>query len=184
MDINLTLSWVLMRPTCNLEAIADVWQFAERYATPIGVNLIHYSLPYFNEGPEGELQFGPVDRPEIEEVVAELIRLKCARPEMLPQSVLALRSIPDWLIKKAEMKVPCDNYRLIWIGADGTVQLCYVTFRLGNLHEKRLAELLFTPQHHCAARNAFTLNCPNCHCGFDSRVERHAQSRKLYGVEI
>jgi len=181
-DLNLTLAWVLMRPTCNLEAVADVWRFAERYGTGIGVNLIHYSLPYFNEGPEGELQFSHADRPEIEKVVAELIRLKCARPVMVNQSVLGLRSIPDWLIKKSEMRVPCGAYRLIWIGADGTVQLCYVTFKFGNLHEKRLAELLFTPQHHRAARDAFSLNCPNCHCGYDYRVETHAPSRKLYSV--
>jgi len=180
MDLNLTTGWLLMRPTCNLAAVADVWRFAERYATPIGVNLIHYSLPYFNEGPEGELQFDHTDRPEIEKVVAELIRLKSARPEMVAQSALALRSIPDWLVKKSEMKVPCNKYRLIWVGADGTVQMCYVTFNLGNLHEKRLAELLFTPQHQRAARDAFTLNCPKCHCGYDSRVESHAPSRRQY----
>jgi MoaA/NifB/PqqE/SkfB family radical SAM enzyme len=181
MAINLTLGWLLMRPTCNLEAVHNLWRFAEKYAIPIGINLIHYSLPYFNEGPDGELQFCASDRPQIEEVILELIRLKRSRPWMLPQSDMAIRSIPDWLIKKSEMKVPCDRYRLIWIGADGTVQLCYVTFKLGNLHEKRLADLLFTAEHHQAARNAFALNCPNCHCSFDKRVESHAPSHKLYG---
>ena len=183
MDLNITTGWLLMRPTCNLEALEDVWRFAERYATPIGISLIHYSLPYFNEGPNGELQFNDADRPEIEKITKELIRLKCSRPQMITQSVLGLRSIPDWLLKKSEMKVPCTKYRLIWIGADGTVQMCYVTFKLGNLHEKRLTELLFTPQHHRAARDAFTLNCPNCHCGYDDRVEKHGPSRRLYGEE-
>ncbi len=180
MDLNLTLGWLLMRPTCNLEAAADAWQFAERYSAKITVDLVHYSLPYFNEGPEGELQFSHVDQPEIEKVVAELIRLKSVSPESMPQSVMALRSIPDWLIKKSEMKIPCGVSRLIWVGADGTVQLCYVTFKFGNLHEKRLTELLFTPQHHRAARDAFSLNCPNCHCGFPTRVESHAPSRRKY----
>jgi MoaA/NifB/PqqE/SkfB family radical SAM enzyme len=182
MDLNITIGWLLMRPTCSLEALEGVWRFAERYATRIGVDLIHYSLPYFNEGPEGELQFHHTDLPEILKVTEELIRLKSARPEMIVQSVLALRSIPDWLIKKSEMKVPCGAYRLIWVGADGTVQLCYVTFQLGNLHKKRLAELLFTPEHQRAARDAFNVNCPNCHCGYGERVERHAPSRKLYGA--
>ena len=182
MSLNLATSWLLMRPTCNLAALEEVWKFAERHITPIGVNLIHYSLPYFNEGPNCELQFDSANRSEIETITQELVRLKCVRPEMIIQSVLALRSIPDWLLKKSEMKVPCTKYRLIWIGADGTVQMCYVTFRLGNLHEKRLAELLFTPEHHRAARDAFALNCPNCHCGYDQRVEAHAPSRKLYGA--
>ena len=81
------------------------------------------------------------------------------------------------------MRVPCDRYRLIWIGANGVVQLCYVTFVLGNLHENRLRELLFTQAHRDASRNAFKLNCPNCHCAFDARTRLHAPSRRAYGQD-
>ena len=38
MQIKLGLGWVLMRPTCNLYAVRNTWQFAERYATPVGVS--------------------------------------------------------------------------------------------------------------------------------------------------
>ena len=70
------------------------------------------------------------------------------------------------------MKVPCERYRLLWVGADGTVQLCYVTFKLGDLHEKRLAEMLFTAVHEQAfSRDAFSLKCPNCHCSYHNRIE-------------
>ena len=179
-DVKLTLGWVLMRPTCNLESVRKTWEFAERYVTPIGVNLIHYSLPYFTEGPNRELQFQEKDRPAIEEVVTELIRLKKLRPGLLQQSEMALRSIPDWLLKGPEMKVPCERYRLIWVGADGTVQMCYVTFRLGNLHENRLSKMLFTPEHRQFSRDAFALRCPNCHCSYTARIETHAPSRLRY----
>jgi len=168
-DVKLTLGWVLMRPTCNLESVRKTWEFAERYVTPIGVNLIHYSLPYFTEGPNRELQFQEKDRPAIEEVVTELIRLKKLRPGLLQQSEMALRSIPD-----------CERYRLIWVGADGTVQMCYVTFRLGNLHENRLSKMLFTPEHRQFSRDAFALRCPNCHCSYTARIETHAPSRLRY----
>ena len=180
MGIKMALGWVLMRPTCNLDAVSKTWQFAERYATPIGVSLIHYSLPYFTEGPNRELQFRPEDREAIDEVVSELLRLKNSRPELIQQSEMALRSIPDWLLKGPEMKVPCDRYRLIWVGADGTVQMCYVTFRLSNLHKKRLRQMLFTPEHHQFARDAFALRCPNCHCSYHKRIEKHAPSRSKY----
>ena len=179
--VKITLGWLLMRPTCSLEAIRDVWELAERYATPISVNLIHYSLPYFSEGPDRMLQFRPEDRPAVERAVAELLRLKEQRPEMIAQTPMALRSIPDWLIRGPDMKVPCDRYRLIWVGADGTVQLCYVTFKLGNLHEKRLRDMLFTAEHQRAARDAFAVRCPNCHCAYDRRVKLHGPSRRLYG---
>jgi molybdenum cofactor biosynthesis enzyme MoaA len=179
-EIDLTMGWLLMRPTCNLDAVREMCRFAEKYDTGVGVSLIHYSLPYFTEGPNRELQFRPEDRFAIEEVIAELIRFKQLRPDILQQSVMALRSIPDWLLKGPEMKVPCDRYRLLWIGANGVVQMCYVTFILGNLHQQRLSQMLFSPEHRQAARDAFRLKCPNCHCSYSKRIESHIPSRLRY----
>lgn len=179
-SISLQLNWVLMRPTCNLDSVRRTWQFAERYRMPIFINLVHYSLPYFTEGEDRELQFRDTDRPEIERIVAEILRLQQRQPELLPMSPTVVRSIPDWLIKGPGMRVPCDRQRLIWVGADGTVQMCYVTFKLGNLHEKRLKDMLFTQAHRQAARDAFTLDCPNCHCGYDSRTLAHPPTRRRY----
>lgn len=116
--------------------------------------------------------------------MAELLRLKMLRPSLIKQSEMALRSIPDWLIKGPEMNVPCERYRLIWVGADGTVQMCYVTFKMGNLHEKRLSEMLFTSQHRQFARDAFASRCPNCHCSYHNRIEMHAPSRQRYSSVI
>ena len=121
------------------------------------------------------------DRPAIEKLVEKLVRLKEAFPERIPESAMSLRSIPDWLLKRRDMRIPCDAYKLIWVGADGTVQLCYVTFKLGNLHERRLRDTLYGPEHQKAAREAFLLECPNCHCERDSRIKKHAASRRRYG---
>jgi len=176
-----------MQPTCSLEAISELWRFARKYRTPIGVNLIHYSLPYFLQPgqagwEEHALAFSPEDRPRIEEVVHELIRLREQDPELLQQPLASFRSIPDWLIKRSSMKVPCMARRLIWVGADGTVQMCYVTFKLGNLYKNRLRDMLFTTTHRQAARDAFNLNCPNCNCSYDNRVMSHGPSRKHYSI--
>jgi cyclic pyranopterin phosphate synthase len=110
------------------------------------------------------------------------MRLQGTRPELLPMAPAVLRSIPDWLIQGPRMRVPCDRHRLIWVGADGTVQMCYVTFKLGNLHEQRLTDMLFTQRHVEAARNGFKLNCPNCHCGFHTRTLAHGPTRQKYSV--
>ena len=181
--MRLALGWLLMRPTCSTDALHAAWDFALRYRAPLTVNLVHYSLPYFTEGPERELAFRPEDRPRLEEMVQELLVLKRAHPDMLANTEIGIRAIPDWLLLGPAMRVPCERYRLIWIGANGVVQLCYVTFVLGNLHEKRLRELLFTQAHADASRDAFELNCPNCHCSFDTRTRLHAPSRRAYGKE-
>jgi MoaA/NifB/PqqE/SkfB family radical SAM enzyme len=182
-SVKLDLGWLLMRPTCRIDALHAAWEFALRYQAPLTINLIHYSLPYFTEGPNRELAFRPEDRPRLEEIVTELLRLKRDQPEMLTNTETGLRSIPDWLLRGPAMRVPCDRYRLIWIGANGVVQLCYVTFVLGNLHENRLRDLLFTAAHAEASRDAFALNCPNCHCSFDERTRLHAPSRRAYGKD-
>lgn len=179
--VRLRLNWLLMRPTCTVEAFRRTFTLAQRLTAPIQVDLVHYSLPYFTEGPDRCLQFRPEDRPRIEAVVEELIRSKRQAPQLIEQSELALRSIPDWLLLRERMRVPCDKYEMVWVGADGTVQLCYVTFRLGSLHERRLRDLLYTPAHARAAADAFALRCPNCHCGYDSRVSKHLPSRRRYG---
>lgn len=79
------------------------------------------------------------------------------------------------------MRVPGDAYRMIWIGADGSVKLCYVTFDLGNLHEQRLAEMLYGETHRQAARDCFQLSCPNCYCERKTRIQKHTPSRRKYG---
>jgi cyclic pyranopterin phosphate synthase len=184
MSVNLRLNWLLMRPSCSIASLTEAWQFAERYALPIQVDLIHYSLPYFSEGPDQVLQFRPEDRPAIDAVVTELLRLQRLSPHMLDHSVVGLRSILDWLLKRSEMRIPCDKYQMIWIGSDGTVQLCYVTFRLGNLHERRLAEMLFGPEHARAASDAFAVRCPNCHCSYDARIQKDLKSRIRYARAV
>jgi MoaA/NifB/PqqE/SkfB family radical SAM enzyme len=179
-EMYMRISWLLMRPSCNLVDLEAACNFAERYATQIQVDLIHYSLPYFSEGPNRELQFTPHDAAAINEVVADLVRRKTQNPNLFNQSLVALRSIPDWLLKGPEMRVPCDSHQQLWVGPDGTVQQCYVTFRLGNLHETRLKDMLNTPCHKKAAVDSYRLNCPNCHCFYGRRVEKHGPSITRY----
>ena len=171
-----------MRPSCTLEAFHAAWEFAERYDMTMQIDLVHYSLPYFTEGPEHELQFRPEDRPAVEAIVRELLRLKAASPGRFRQSPQLIRSIPDWLMLGPAMQVPCSAYELLWVGADGTVQMCYVTFKLGNLHESRLRDMLYTKTHACAARDAFALKCPGCHCDANSASSDTARAGQSTGT--
>jgi cyclic pyranopterin phosphate synthase len=182
MDITLRVNWLLMRPSCNLDALHDAWSFAQRFNARFQVDLVHYSLPYFTEGPDRMLQFQPEDKGAIETVIAEVLRLQAAHPSMFNHTVEGLRSAPDWLMQGPAMRVPCDSHQMMWVGADGTVQQCYVTHRLGNLHNTRLRDLLFTAEHRRCARDSFALGCPNCHCHYDRRIQKHAPSLAKYSL--
>ena len=180
--LSLQLNYLIMRPSCTIPALEAAWAFAERFDMSFHTDLIHYSLPYFTDGQEGDLQFRPEDEAAIRAVTAALSRLKQQHPQRVRESLASIHSIPDWLLKGPDMRVPCDVKNLLWVGADGTVQLCYVTFNLGNIRERPLREMLFTPVHRAAARDAFQLKCPNCHCERDGRIQKHAPSRVRYAT--
>jgi cyclic pyranopterin phosphate synthase len=178
--LSLQLNYLVMRRSLDVAALRAAWAFATRYDMTFHTDLVHYSLPYFTDGSEGGLACGPDDRVALDVFVRVLSQLKQAHPHRVRESLASIHSIPDWLLKGPQMRVPCDARHLIWVGADGTVQLCYVTFKLGNLHQQRLRDMLFTDAHRQAAKDAFLLNCPNCHCERDSRIQKHLASRMRY----
>lgn len=182
--LDLQFNFLLSRRSANRKAVDEIKRFAERYDASIHVDVVHYSLPYFQEGPERELQFRPEDADDVRRTIDYLLEIKAKTPHLLTESAVALAAFEDWAMKQEEMRVPCDARKLLWVGADGSVMLCYVTFPLGNLHEKRLKDMLYTPEHHQAARDAFQLNCPNCHCEAGSRVEKHGPSFRKYSTVV
>ena len=54
------------------------------------------------------------------------------RPDLHGESGTSIHSIPDSLLKGPDMRAPCDSYDTIWIGADGSVRLCWVILPFGN----------------------------------------------------
>jgi cyclic pyranopterin phosphate synthase len=180
-QVKLQLNYLIMRPTAKIEVVRRVWELAKRFDMSVHTDLVHYSLPYFTPGVEQEIYFKPEDEDDLRSLVDELLRLKRSDPTRIPESEMGLRSIPEWLLKGPEMRIPCDVRNMAWIGANGVVQLCYVTFVLGNLREKRLKDILYTSTHREAARAAFRLDCPNCHCERDNRIRKHWASRQRFG---
>lgn len=180
--LSLHVSYVLNTRTCSIGELQKAWEFVKRYDLSFHIDLVHYSLPYFTEGPDRELQFTPADAHRIRLFVDHLAKLKQEKPELYAESDASIRAIPDWLLKGPQMRVPCDAYDMIWVGADGSVRLCFVTFPLGNLHDKPLSELLFTAEHKKAALGAVHLACPNCHCARDTRIKKHLPSLLRYSL--
>lgn len=180
--LELQFNFLLSRRSATVQTFEAMRTFARRFDARIQIDIVHYSLPYFQDGPELDLQFRPEDRPAVERLVEHLVKVKAAEPHILTESAASIASIADWALAQEQMRVPCDAGKLLWIGADGSVKLCYVTFDLGSLHQQRLSEMLYTPQHHAAARSAFRLECPNCHCERGTRVEKDAASFRRYSA--
>ncbi|MEM7203341.1 MAG: radical SAM protein [Planctomycetota bacterium] len=174
------LNFVLSRRSASLAALGEAWALAREFDLHFSVDPISETIPFF-QNPNGDLHFETEHAAELQAVVDELLRLRNAHPERMPQSRTLLRALPDLLLRGDSMRVPCDAYELLWVGADGTVQLCDVAFPLGNVRRQRLGDLLFTRDHRRACQRGFRLQCPNCACKIDSRIRKHAASLRRYG---
>jgi hypothetical protein len=106
-----------------------------------------------------------------------LMRPSCTRKDFLAAWELSERC---GLKMQIDLKVLCNANQMLRVGADGTVQLCCATFELGNLHQESLRNMLLGAVHRQAARDACESNCPNCHCGYDTRVLKHGPSLARY----
>jgi cyclic pyranopterin phosphate synthase len=183
MDLKLSMMWLLTKATCNKESLYQAWDFAHKYSFDIfSVSPIHYSFPYFTT--ESDLHFDTSDRPKIEEVLSELIKLKKTDGSILQQSLTGLHSLPDWLLLGPQMRIPCIRYQMLWIGPDGSVSLCPAMTGFGNVYQNSLAEILDSTGHRCAAQKSIEVKCSNCVSYFDERIQRDYASRKKYKSRI
>ncbi len=107
MDLQMQINFLLAKPSCNVKSLNEALAFARRYKTRVQVDIVHYSLPYFTEGVERELQLTASDRVSIEQIVQQLLRFKEDHPDLYNEPVASIRSIPDWAIMGPEMRVPC-----------------------------------------------------------------------------
>ena len=90
------------------------------------------SLRYFTEGPDREPQLQERDDSGFMSLPAGPQKLHRERPDLHGDSGTSIRSIPDSLVKGPDMRAPCDSYDTIWIGADGSVRLCWVILPSGT----------------------------------------------------
>lgn len=179
--LQMQLNYVVVRPLAGLDRVEEAWNFAVEHDLHFHLDLYGYSVPFFSRGPEDALAFRPGDEPMLAALVERLLEYKRQRPHRFPHADAFIRSIPDWVTLCEDMRVPCDAYQLLWIGADGSLQMCDTAFPLGNVKETRLKDLVFTEEHRRAARDGFALKCPNCTCKVDSRIRRHGPSWRKYG---
>ncbi|HEU4418891.1 MAG TPA: radical SAM protein [Planctomycetota bacterium] len=178
--IAMQMNYMLSRRSCHVDDVRAAWQLVTQYDLHLGVDPVSRTIPFFRV-PGDELSIPEEMRPELLAVAAEFERLKTLRPDRVVPSRTFLRMLPALLLEDAASTIPCDAYELLWVGADGTVQLCDTAFPLGSLKEKRLRDILFTEKHCRAARDGFALKCPTCMCKIDSRIRRHRASVRQHG---
>ncbi|WP_291994914.1 radical SAM protein [Candidatus Accumulibacter sp. ACC003] len=179
-DVSLTFAWLIMKPTCSLDAVAKIWDFSKKLDVSFGPILIQYDFPYFSEGDHGELQLLEEDRSTLEAMSRRLIQLKNLEPERISISLEGLAAIPDWIIKKGANDIPCYMEDNVWILPNGDVHVCPKHPAIGNINQTRFKSVVHTKAHEREVRDCLALNCPNCHVRYDTRTTLHSRSRRHY----
>jgi len=180
--VSISAGWLLMKPTCNVEAVKAITDFSKKHELRFSINLVHYDFPYFTSGIKDDIQLYEEDLPQIEEVTKELMEFKKEYPELLSNSLTALNSMSDWLIKKETIDIPCYRYNYLWIAANGEVRVCQKAALLGNINEKSLTGILNTKEHIQSTRDCFALKCTGCHVSWGKRTTSTPLSRKQYSL--
>ncbi len=183
-DFALQLNFVVMRASCSAEALDAAWAFAQRFDMYFHLDLAGPNIPFFDAGPQAGVSLREEDRQAAEALACRMLQLKHSDPGRFLHSEQFIRSVPDWVIEGTSMRVPCDAYELLWIGADGSLQLCDTALPLGNVRTQRLRDILFSEAHAQAARDAFRLNCPNCTCCAETRIAKHGASYRRYSHRL
>jgi cyclic pyranopterin phosphate synthase len=181
--VSVSLGWLLMKPTCTVEAVDDLVEFAQKHRVPFGINLVHYDFPYFvTKDEESTLLLNAEDLSQIMEVQERLIAIKRKYPELINNSLTGINSISEWLLKKETITIPCYRYDYLWIAANGEVRVCQKAALLGNVHEKALDDIIYTKDHTASARDCFALNCTGCNVDWDDRTTSTPSSRKQFSL--
>ena len=182
-NVSISVGWLLMKPTCNLDALEELVSFSKRHHLRFSINLVHYDFPYFvTEAEEKTLLLNEEDLPAILEVKEALIKLKKSHPELVQDSFTGLNSLDEWLLKKEKIEIPCYRYDYLWIAPNGEVRVCQKADLLGNVLEKPLEEILYNKRHHQSARDCFALHCTGCNVDWDRRTTSTPKSRKKFKI--
>lgn len=179
--VRTVLSWLLMRPTVQPEHFRRMAGFAERYNLELQIDLLHYSYQYFSQGEASSLRITADQREPLLRTVDEMHAFRERRPDLFLLDQAAINSVPDWVLKEEQMRVPCHMYdQCLWLGPDGTLKLCQAHFEVGNIRQDSLGTLISRARGNGWARKMRELDCPNCQCLFPSRTRRHLPTRLKY----
>ena len=130
-SFEIQINYMLSRHSCSLKALHAAWSFAREHDLFLGVDPVSKTIPFFQD-PTGTLDLTEAHRDDVEQVAKALVQLKQDFPDRIPPSLPFLRALPDLLLKDAAKEIPCDAYELLWVGADGSLQLCDV--EIGRAH--------------------------------------------------
>jgi MoaA/NifB/PqqE/SkfB family radical SAM enzyme len=170
------LAALLMGPTLGEDGVIRIVDLAVQKGIPVLISLVTFSFFYFRGvDPQSRkrLWIGEDRRAELVRLVERLVARKKKDPELLLNSLAALRYIERYFRDPESRGLPC--YRayggIIWVDAQGGVYGCQGLPAVGDLRRESLRKIISSDKWRRLVRDMFSKRCPGCSCDYASNVD-------------
>jgi MoaA/NifB/PqqE/SkfB family radical SAM enzyme len=167
------IATTLMKPT--LDEIILVARLAQALRTKMNLNLMDGAPHFF---PDDVSEYLIDDQERLDRLVYELHELRSTHRGLFLASHThaAIEYIRGYFQDPRRADIPCVlGHVCIYIGAHGEVYSgCFVLEPLGSIRERRLDEIVHSPEYRARLREMFTKSCPGCSAHHSLNLLHHA----------
>ncbi|MFC2071769.1 radical SAM protein [Chloroflexota bacterium] len=167
-QLNLHMGTILMKPT--IDDFIPIVDLAHRLRVDFSLQLIDDSLTFFRGIDRGSLWIEEQDK--LDGLINELHNLKKVNPALKSSTHTRLEYARRYFSDPKRADIPCVlGYLTIYIDAYGEVYPgCYPLGSVGSLRDKRLKEIIESPEYKRRVQAMFRKECPGCACGYPSNL--------------
>lgn len=166
--LNLHIGTILMKPT--IDAFIPLVGLAHRLGVDFSLQLIDDSLFCFRGIDRASLWIE--EQSKLDRLINELHNLKKVNSALKSCSHTRLEYARRYFSDPKQTQISCYlGYLMIYIDAHGEVYPgCFPLGSVGSLREKRLKEIMESPEYKRRVQAMFRKECPGCACGYPTNL--------------
>jgi radical SAM protein with 4Fe4S-binding SPASM domain len=177
-NLEIKIASLLMLPTLKDNNLLDVIALAERLRMSVYIQLLDFSLFYFQGVPADtreQLRITERYQKELEMLVNTLAAIKKKNPGLIENSLASLYYIKRYFKDPKNKHIPCylAFSGKVWIDPQGKVYLCQGLPPAGDLRSDTLENIVHSKKWRETVFRMFKKDCPGCSCMYASNCDAH-----------
>lgn len=175
-DLAITIGTTVMKPT--VPEILKMVTLARDLGITCGFNLLNSSLYFFRDVDTSDLWIPAEDRDRLDDLVAELHRIKSLHPGLISKSYSSIEYMKEYFQDPRRGDIPCHlGYEKVYVGPHGEVYSgCWALPPMGTVRETPLSEIISSEAYRQRLKEMFLKQCPGCSCNYSTNLLYHLPS--------
>jgi radical SAM protein with 4Fe4S-binding SPASM domain len=177
-NLEIKIASLLMLPTLKENNLLDVIALAERLRIRVYIQLLDFSLFYF-QGVSADIRqqlwISAGYQKELEILVNTLVGIKKKSPWLIENSLASLYYIKKYFKDPKNKHIPCylAFSGKVWVDPQGKVYLCQGLPPAGDLRSDTLENIVHSKEWRETVYRMFKKDCPGCSCMYASNCDAH-----------